>query len=110
MEFNTDLVFDIDKIASFVFANPNDRTSEVEITESYSYDKEGKKMIPSTRQVKEVKLNDYTSQNTLRYDIIKSLMERLDMIEDSEAMSLGESIALNTMEHNGFIISVNDNE
>ena len=67
-------------------------------------------MIPSTRQVKEVKLNDYTSQNTLRYDIIKSLMERLDMIEDSEAMSLGESIALNTMEHNGFIISVNDNE
>ena len=67
-------------------------------------------MIPSTRQVKEVKLNDYTSQNTLRYDIIKSLMERLDMIEDSETMSLGESIALNTMEHNGFIISVNDNE
>ena len=52
MEFNTDLVFDIDKIASFVFANPNDRTSEVEITESYSYDKDGKKMIPSTRQVK----------------------------------------------------------
>ena len=57
MEFNTDLVFDIDKIASFVFANPNDRTSEVEITESYEYDKDGKKMIPSTRQVKEVKLN-----------------------------------------------------
>ena len=34
MEFNTDLVFDIDKIASFVFDNHNDRTSEVEITES----------------------------------------------------------------------------
>ena len=37
-------------------------------------------------------------------------MERLDMIDDVNEMSLGESIALNTMEHNGFLIDINDNE
>ena len=82
MEFNKDLVFDINSITDFVFGNPNDRTSEVEIIESYDYDKDEKKMIPSTRQVKEVKVNDYTGQNSLRYDIIKSLMDKLDTVED----------------------------
>ena len=110
MEFNKDLVFDINSITDFVFGNPNDRTSEVEIIESYDYDKDEKKMIPSTRQVKEVKVNDYTGQNSLRYDIIKSLMDKLDTVEDLDAMTLGEAIALNTMEHNGFIIDTTENE
>lgn len=110
MEFNKDLVFDINSITDFVFGNPNDRTSEVEIIESYDYDKDEKKMIPSTRQVKEVKVNDYTGQNSLRYDIIKSLMDKLDAVEDLDAMTLGETIALNTMEHNGFIIDTTENE
>ena len=110
MEFNNDLVFDINSITDFVFGNPNDRTSEVEIIESYDYDKDEKKMIPSTRQVKEVKVNDYTGQNSLRYDIIKSLMDKLDMVESIDEMTLGETIALNTMEHNGFIIDTSENE
>ena len=110
MEFNKDLVFDINSITDFVFGNPNDRTSEVEIIESYDYDKDEKKMIPSTRQVKEVKVNDYTGQNSLRYDIIKSLMDKLDTVEDLDTMTLGEAIALNTMEHNGFIIDTTENE
>ena len=110
MEFNKDLVFDINSIIDFVFGNPNDRTSEVEIIESYDYDKDEKKMIPSTRQVKEVKVNDYTGQNSLRYDIIKSLMDKLDTVEDLDTMTLGETIALNTMEHNGFIIDTTENE
>ena len=110
MEFNKDLVFDINSITDFVFGNPNDRTSEVEIIESYDYDKDEKKMIPSTRQVKEVKVNDSTGQNSLRYDIIKSLMDKLDMVESIDEMTLGETIALNTMEHNGFIIDTSENE
>lgn len=65
MEFNKDLVFDINSITDFVFGNPNDRTSEVEIIESYDYDKDEKKMIPSTRQVKEVKVNDYTDRKSV---------------------------------------------
>ena len=37
------LIFDVNNITSFVFGNPNDRTNEVEITESYVYDKENDK-------------------------------------------------------------------
>jgi hypothetical protein len=32
------LIFDINKITDFVFGNPNDRTNEVEITESFVFD------------------------------------------------------------------------
>lgn len=50
------------------------------------------------------------AQNSLRYDIIKSLMDKLDTVEDLDTMTLGETIALNTMEHNGFIIDTTENE
>ena len=106
------LIFDINNIANFVFGNPNDRTNEVEITESFVYDDESEKMIPSTREVKEVKVNDYTGQNSIRYDLIKSFIEILDEVEDEKIMSLGQKITLNTMEAYELIkdIKTNDNE
>jgi hypothetical protein len=55
-------------------------------------------MIPSTREVKEVKVTDFTGQNTIKYDMIKMFIDILDSIEDLSAMSLGQSITLNTLE------------
>lgn len=106
------LIFDVNNIANFVFGNPNDRTNEVEITESYVYDKENDKMIPSTKEVKEVKVNDYTGQNTIRYDLVKTFIEILDTVEDEKLMSLGQKITLNTMQAYELIkdIKTNDNE
>ena len=95
---NVPYIFDLDNITSFVFGNPNDKTNEVEITEHYTYDKDTKTMLPNTREVKEVKVNDYTGQNTIRYDMIKMFIDILDSIEDLNAMSLGQSITLNTLE------------
>lgn len=109
MDFSTSAIYDIDKIAEFVFGNPNDRNNEVEITEDYEYDKEQKKMIPSGRSVKEVKTSDYTGQSTIRYNIIERLMSRLDDLYDEEE-SLGDIIAINTLEHNGFIIDPSKDE
>ena len=37
-------------------------------------------------------------------------MDKLDMVESIDEMTLGETIALNTMEHNGFIIDTSENE
>ena len=65
---NTSYIFDLDNITSFIFGNPNDKTNEVEITDSFIYDRETEKMIPNTREMKEDKVNDYTGQNTIRYD------------------------------------------
>ena len=94
---NVPYIFDINKITEFVFGNPNDKTNEVEITEHYVYDKDSKTMTPNTREVKEVKVNDYTGQNTIRYDMIKMFIDILDSIEDEKIMSMGQNITLNTM-------------
>ena len=94
---NVPYIFDINKITEFVFGNPNDKTNEVEITEHYEYDKDSKTMTPSSREVKEVKVNDYTGQNSIRYDMIKMFIDILDSIEDEKIMSVGQNITLNTM-------------
>ena len=95
---DTNLIFDINKISEFVFGDSNKRNSEVEITENFVYDKETDKMIPNTREVKEVKVTDFTGQNTIKYDMIKMFIDILDSIDDVKAMSLGQSITLNTLE------------
>jgi len=100
--------FDINKICDFVFGNPNDRTNEVEIVENFTYDKETKSMIPSSREVKEVKVNDYTGQNTIRYDMVKMFMDILDSVEDMNALTLGQSLTVNTMEAYGLIREAKD--
>ena len=100
--------FDINKICDFVFGNPNDRTNEVEITEHYVYDKDANKMIPNTKDVKEVKFNDYTGQNTIRYDMVKMFIDILDSIEDMNAITLGQSLTVNTMEAYGLIREANN--
>lgn len=90
-------IYDINKITEFVFGN-GERTSDVEITENYVYDDEKDKMVPSSKEVKEVKVNDYTAQNTIRYDLIKTFIDILDSVEDPKVMSLGQSITFNTMQ------------
>ena len=97
MKQNT-FIFDINKITDFVFGNPNERTNDVEITENYIFDKNLDKMIPNTKEVKEVKVNDYTGQNTIRYDLVKTFIDILDAVEDPNVMSLGQRITYNTMQ------------
>ena len=105
---NSPYIFDINKITEFVFGNPNDKTNEVEITEQYVYDKDSKSMIPNTREVKEVKVNDYTGQNTIRYDMVKMFIDILDSIEDPAVMTMGQNITLNTMKAYELIKDVNE--
>lgn len=105
---NVPYIFDINRITEFVFGNPNDKTNEVEITEHYVYDKDSKTMIPNTREVKEVKVNDYTGQNTIRYDMVKMFIDILDSIEDENVMTMGQNITLNTMKAYELIKDVNE--
>ena len=107
---NSPYIFDINKITEFVFGNPNEKTNEVEITDHYIYDDEGKAMTLSDREVKEVKVNDYTGQNTIRYDMVKTFIEILDSVEDEKIMTLGQNITLNTMKAYELIRDINENE
>lgn len=100
-------IFDINKITDFVFENPNDRTSDVEIKENFVYN-DGM-MLPTTKEVKEVKVNDYTSQNAIRYDLVKTFIEILDAVEDTKIMSLGQTITYNTMQAYELIKDIKNN-
>ena len=107
---NNTFIFDINKIMDFVFENPEGRTNDVEITENFVYDEEEGKMMPSVKEVKEVKVNDFTSQNTIRYDMVKTFIEILDYIEDENIMTLGQNITFNTMQAYELIKDLKNNE
>lgn len=107
---NTSYIFDLENITSFVFGNPNEKTNEVEITEHYVYDKDSNAMIPNTKDVKEVKVNDYTGQNTIRYDLVRMFVDILDSIEDPKVLTLGQDITLNTLKAYELIKDINDND
>ena len=100
---NSFIVYDLKKITDFIFENQNSRTNDVEITDTLEYDKEKNKMVPKTKEIKEVKVNDDMSQTTIRYDLIKSFIDTLDMSEDMDVMSVGQSITLNTLQSFGMI-------
>lgn len=108
MKKNSTLIYDINKMCDFIFGNPNDKTSEVEITENYEYNKESNEMVPATKTIKEVKVGDYSGQNTMRYDMIKMFIEILNDIEDPKLMTLGQGITLNTMEAYELIKDIKD--
>ena len=105
---NTPYIFDLNNITSFIFGNPNEKTNEVEITDNFVYDKDSKSMIPNTREVKEVKVNDYTGQNTIRYDMIKMFIDILDSIEDPKVLTMGQNITLNTLKAYELIKDINE--
>ena len=107
---NSSYIFDLENITNFVFGNPNEKTNEVEITEHYVYDKEANAMIPNTKDVKEVKVNDYTGQNTIRYDLVRMFVDILDSIEDPKVLTLGQDITLNTLKAYELIKDINDND
>ncbi len=90
-------IYDIDKIIDFIFEAQNDRSNDIEINETYVFDEEEQKMVPTSKEVKEVKYKDFTNQNTIRYDMVKMFIETLDSIEDEKVMSIGQRITLNTM-------------
>ena len=89
---NTPYIFDLNNITSFIFGNPKEKNS----------------MIPNTREVKEVKVNDYTGQNTIRYDMIRMFIDILDSIEDPKVLTMGQNITLNTLKAYELIKDINE--
>ena len=51
---NNFIVYDLKKITDFIFENQNSRTNDVEITDTLEYDKEKNKLVPKTKEIKEM--------------------------------------------------------
>lgn len=107
MEKHTETyIFDINKINDFIFKDFGDRTKDVEILDEFTYGEDGKPR-QTKKEVRETKVSDFSGQTT-RYDLVKTLIDILQSIELDEGgqaniMTLGQVIALNTLDSYGLI-------
>lgn len=108
-EENRAYVLNMENIMDFVFADEQTNHNDSEITELYVMDEDTKNMSLSTKQMRELKSDDMTSSQTIRYDMIKMLLDRLLSIENEE-LTLGETIIVNTMVVEGLITEIKEND
>ena len=97
------LYFDLNAINDYIFGDPDERQSAVEITESQAYDESTKSLITVNKVIREVKeSNDMTNKQTIRYDLVKMF---IDILNDPEGMeiSTGQKAIINTMLKYGLI-------
>lgn len=111
MKINSNFIYDLDNIRDFVFGSGggNERTSDVEITETQVRGENGK-LETESRITREVKSTNSNKQ-TINYDIIKLFMDVLDNVEiDQEIapLSLGQKMVLNTMANYGLIKEIKE--
>ena len=101
-------VYDLDAIMSFIFDDDGQRNNDMEITETYIPNDEDAEdtgsLVLINKQLREVKGSDNTGKQTIRYDIMKFMLETLNGIEGTaEVSTLGEKIVLNTLLTNSMI-------
>lgn len=118
MEENNEIkelyVFDINKMAEFVFNEQKTNGQNVEITESFSIDNDGTLKL-TNKTVKETRNPNDNTINTIKYDLLKMFIQTLiDMpspssLEEDET-SFGEKIIVNTMVNEEFLKLVKTNE
>lgn len=109
---NENLVFDLNEIKDFIFEerSKTEKTHDNEITETYGLNDDGKQVLLN-RVIHEVKGSDFSDNETIRYDIIKTFMGMLDNVELDTSlapMSFGQRTVLNTMINYGFIKEMNN--
>lgn len=122
------LAYDLNAIMDFVFANKN-KTKTNEIKEIYEMSADGALKLVQ-KAMTENKVDDGGTVASVRYDLVKSLMERVndiimddyvDSIDgDDEPMEnlvtapmiahLGDTFAINTLLREGMLVNMDLNE
>lgn len=101
MKIENGLALDLEAVFKFCFES-NDKNSNSEITELYANDDDAKGLVLMSKQLREVKDNDATSKENIRYDLVKTLISYLFDIDEDE-MTLGDSVILNTLMSEGML-------
>ena len=109
-EENRAYILNLENIIGFIYqGDNNDKNYESELTELYVVDNENSNMSLSNKQLREIKNNDMTNHQTIRYDMIKLLLERLLDIKE-EVLTFGETVVLNTMLTEGLITEIKESD
>jgi hypothetical protein len=102
--------FDFDAIIDFVqnTKEPSVNTSS-EITEIYVTDEESNEVTLDSKQYREVKENDKSSQDTIRYDLFKNMVSWMIMGQDEgDKLSFTGQMIFNGMLENKLIKKIED--
>ena len=102
-------VLNMENIVEFVFERGNESDSNSEITELYVMDEDTKSMSLSTKEMREVKSKEITSTQSIRYDMVKMLLDRLMDIDDGE-LTFGETVVVNTLLTEGLISEIKESD
>lgn len=109
-EENRAYILNLENLIGFIYqGDNNDKNYESELTELYVVDNENSNMSLSNKQLREIKNNDMTNHQTIRYDMIKLLLERLLDIKE-EVLTFGETVVLNTMLTEGLITEIKESD
>lgn len=100
---------DLNNIINFCF-DSDEKQKDSEITETYSIDEATRNFNLVSKSLREVKNGDASTKQTVKYDMVKMLIGYLADIENSSNLTLGDSIILNTLFNNGFLIVENNEE
>lgn len=103
----------MDQICSFIFDESSEAQVKSVIKETYGVDEQTDKFCLKEKVITENKGRDYTTEQKVRADLIKWLLDTLDNvyvpegndvpIEELEVSSISEKLALNTLYRYGFI-------
>jgi hypothetical protein len=102
-------ILNMENIINYIFDNSNEKEGDSEITELYVMDEGTKNMTLSTKQLREIKSKEITTHQSIRYDMVKMLLDRLMDISDDE-LTLGETVVINTLLTEGLISEIKESD
>lgn len=100
---NKMIVFDIDKIIQFCSCNHPLKRDDIEITEIFSSDTDIDDLSPIQKQVREIKSNEATAEQAMKYEMVKLMMTYLMDMKNEDFKEFGNQVVLDTMLNNGLI-------
>lgn len=93
----------LDKLFKYVFRSESNEKIEREITDGFQMDNESKTIEQVTKIVREIKGRGDNNSDTLRYDIIKSLLFEIIDTDDEALGSTGIKLCFNTLLAHGIL-------
>lgn len=99
--------FDFNKMIDFILTN-DEKNSSSEITEVWMADEEdGDQLSLASKQLREVKEEDASNMQTIRYDLIKTMVGYMAFNELKDMPLVGK-MAYNGFIENGFIKKIEE--
>lgn len=99
-------VLNLKKVFEFILDGSGKRNNESEITEIYAVDDDTTEMNLVNKQLREIRNNDLSQEQTIKYDFFKNMLDSLSQVdtEGEIPLSFGEKLSINTMIANEFLI------